>query len=203
VVTQKLASPLRRPASNRGRHVRGRLLLGCGGGFRELDGVLDTSAGYTGGFISDPSYQEVCAGETGHAEAVRVVFASAGVSYELLLAAFWQIHDPTQVGHQGFDIGEQYRSAVFTHSSEQMWLALDSRATEQWSRTRPIATEVAPAGPFYLAEPHHQRLYEREVCSAPGRHVLGDLKSWLALADADDPSHRNGVTHESGDSRRS
>lgn len=169
--------------------------------FRELDGVIETSAGYTGGFTPDPSYEEVCAGQTGHAEAVRVVFAPARVSYESLLATFWQIHDPTQVGHQGFDIGEQYRSAVFTHSPEQTRLALGSRAREQRLRARPIATEVVPAGPFYLAEPYHQRLYEREGGSAPGRYALSDLKSWLALADPDDPSHRNGVTHEPGHSR--
>jgi peptide-methionine (S)-S-oxide reductase len=167
--------------------------------FRELDGVIETSAGYTGGFTPDPSYEEVCAGQTGHAEAVRVVFASATVSYESLLATFWQIHDPTQVGHQGFDIGEQYRSVLFTHSSPQTALALASRAREQRFRTRPIATEVVPAGPFYAAEPYHQRLYEREGGSAPGRYALSD--SWLALADPEDPRHRNGVTHEPGHSR--
>jgi methionine-S-sulfoxide reductase len=121
------------------------------------------------------------------------------VSYEELLATFWQIHDPTQVGHQGFDIGQQYRSAVFAHDSRQTGLALASRGSEQrfWSRT--IATEVLPAGPFYMAEPYHQRLYEREGGSAPGRYARSDLKSWLALADA---SHRNGVVRESRDSRR-
>lgn len=170
--------------------------------FRELDGVIDTAAGYTGGFMPDPSYEQVCAGQTGHAEAVRVVFIPARVSYEALLATFWQIHDPTQIGHQGFDIGEQYRSAVFTHSSDQARTALASRAREQRLRTRPIATEVLPAGPFYLAEPYHQRLFGREGGAAPARYQLTDLKSWLALADPEDPSQRNGVTHEPGDSRR-
>jgi peptide-methionine (S)-S-oxide reductase len=178
---------------------------GCFGGgeagFRELDGVIDTRAGYTSGFIPDPSYEEVYAGQTGHAEAVRVIFAPATVSYEALLATFWQIHDPTRIGHQVFDIGEQHRSAVFTHSPEQTRLALDSRAREQRLRPRPIATEVLPAGPFYQAEPYNQRLYEREGGAAPGQHALSDLKSWFALADPDDPSHRNCVTHKSGDSR--
>ena len=169
--------------------------------FRELDGVIETSAGYIGGFTPDPSYEEVCAGQTGDAEAVCVVFAQARLTYEGLLGTFSQIYDPTQVGHQAFDIGEQYRSAVFTHSPEQTRLALGSRAREHALRARPIATEVVPAGPFYRAEPYHQRLYEREGGSAPGRYALGDLKSWLALADPGDPSHRNGVTHEPGDSR--
>jgi peptide-methionine (S)-S-oxide reductase len=169
--------------------------------FRVLDGVIDPPAGYTGGFTPDPSYEQVCAGQTGHAEAMRVIFAPTRVSYEALLATFWQVHDPTQIGHQGFDIGEQYRSAVFTHSSEPARLALDPSAREQRLRTRPIATEVLPVGPSYLAEPSHQRLYEREGGPAPGRYALSELKSWLALADPEDRSRRNGVTHESGDSR--
>jgi peptide-methionine (S)-S-oxide reductase len=169
--------------------------------FWRLDGVIDTAACYTGGLKADPSHEQVRAGQTGHAEAVRVIFAPARLSYERLLATFWQIHDPTQVGHQGFDIGEQYRSAAFIHSPEQARLALDSRAGEQRLRPRPIASEVLPAGPFYQAEPYHQRLYEREGGATPGRCALSDLKSWLALADPDDRSQRNCVTHESGDSR--
>lgn len=168
--------------------------------FRELHGVIDTAAGYTGGFTPDPKYEQVRAGQTGHAEAVRVIFAPARVSYDALLDTFWQIHDPTHIGHQGFDIGEQYRSVVFTHSSEQARLALESRATEQRLRTRRIATEVVRAGPFYLAEPYHQGLYEREGGSATS-YALSDLKSWLALADPQAPSQPNSVTHESGDSR--
>lgn len=167
--------------------------------FRELPGVIDTAAGYTGGFTPDPKYEQVCAGQTGHAEAVRVIFAPARVSYGALLDTFWQIHDPTHIGHQGFDIGEQYRSVVFTHSSEQARLALESRATEQRLRSRPIATEVVRAGRFYPAEPYHQRLYERDDGSATG-YVLSDLKSWLALADPEDRSRPNSLTDESGDS---
>jgi peptide-methionine (S)-S-oxide reductase len=142
--------------------------------FRELDGVTDTAAGYTRGFTPDPSYEEVRAGQTGHAGAGRVIFAPAAMSC---------------------------RSAVFAHSSEQTRLVLDSTAKEQRLRTTPIATEVVPPGPFYLAEPYHQGLYEREGGSAPRRYALSDLKSWLALTDPDDPSARNGVTHEPGHSR--
>jgi peptide-methionine (S)-S-oxide reductase len=112
------------------------VLVGVEAEFRELGGVIDTNARFTDGSVSNPSYEKVCAGRTGHVEAVRVILNPARVSYEELLATFWEIHDPTQVGHQGFDIGEQYRSAVFAHGSRQMRRALASRGSEQrlWSR---------------------------------------------------------------------
>ena len=132
-----------------------------------------------------------------------MIFIPGRVSFEALLAAFWQIHDLTQIGHQGFDIGEQYRTAVFTHSAEQMELALASRVRKQQLRRRPTTTEVVPAGPSYPAEPYHQRLYERDDTGAlGGTCALSDLKGWLVLAGPEDPSHRNGVTHESGDPQR-
>jgi hypothetical protein len=113
-----------------------------------------------------------------------------------------QIHDPTLIGHQGSDIGEQYRLPVFTHGAEETRLALGSRAREQRSRATRIATDVVPAGPFYLAEPYQQRLCERGGGLAPGRFALSALMSWLALSDPEDPSVRNGVAHEPGNSRR-
>jgi methionine-S-sulfoxide reductase len=208
MAARSLISSLRRSAARlrRGTEVA-TFAAGCFWGveaeFRELGGVIDSHAGFTGGSVSNPSYEEVCAGRTGHAEAVRVIFDPARVGYEQLLATCWEIHDPTQVGHQGFDIGEQYRSAVFAHDSRQMRLALASRGSEQrlWSRT--IATEVLPAGPFYVAEPYHRRLYEREgELALGGTCVLGDLKSWLALADPDGVARAHGVPCEPPNARR-
>lgn len=131
--------------------------------FREIPGVLDAEAGYTGGTTESPTYAEVCGGRTGHAEAVRVVYDPAQVSYEQLLDAFWRIHDPTQVNRQGPDIGTQYRSAIFVHSPAQEAVARASREALAGARRagRPIATEITPAGPFWRAEEYHQRYFEK------------------------------------------
>jgi peptide-methionine (S)-S-oxide reductase len=140
--------------------------------FREIPGVVDAEVGYTGGTTEHPSYKSVCSGRTGHAEAVRVEFDPAQVSYEDLLGAFWRIHDPTQVNRQGPDVGTQYRSAIFTHSPEQESAArasLDALVSaRRWGR--PIATEIVPAGPFWRAEEYHQRYFEkmgRVGCAIP------------------------------------
>jgi peptide-methionine (S)-S-oxide reductase len=105
----------------------------------------------------------VCSGQTGHAEAVKVTFDPVAVSYEHLLDAFWQMHDPTSVNRQGPDIGSQYRSAIFTHSAEQQGAAEASKAKLDASRiySRPVATEIVPAGPWYDAEEYHQRYFEK------------------------------------------
>ena len=129
--------------------------------FRKLPGVLDAVSGYTGGHKAEPTYREVCSGTTGHAEAVEVSFDPERVSYEQLLDAFWEMHDPTQVNRQGPDVGEQYRSAIFTHGPEQAAAATASRDRVQPSFRRPIATEITPATTFYRAEEYHQRYFER------------------------------------------
>ena len=131
--------------------------------FRKLDGVLDTRVGYTGGHTEAPTYRQVCAGGTGHAEAVRVEFDPRTVSYEDLLDVFWQLHDPTQVDRQGPDVGSQYRSAVFVHSEEQEATARSSKQRQEAGgrHRRPIATEITPAGPFWPAEDYHQRYFEK------------------------------------------
>src|SRR5436305_4408103 len=136
--------------------------------FQRVPGVLDTAVGYSGGHTENPSYQDVCTGETGHAEVVEVTFDPAKVSYEQLLNVFWQIHDPTQVNRQGPDFGTQYRTAVFFHSPEQEAMAKKSRAALEASGKfrRPIATEITPAGKFYHAEECHQQyLQKRGVAS--------------------------------------
>ena len=129
--------------------------------FRELDGVLEVTVGYTGGTTANPSYEEVCGGATGHAEAVEVIFDPATVSYGQLLDTFWHIHNPTTLNRQGWDLGSQYRSAIFVHDPEQERLALATRDGEQESLVKPIVTEIVPATTFYRAEEYHQRYFER------------------------------------------
>jgi len=136
--------------------------------FRELDGVLDVTVGYTGGTTVEPTYEQVCSGATGHAEAVEVVFDPATVSYRQLLDTFWHIHNPTTVNRQGWDVGSQYRSAIFFHDSEQERLAHATRESEQESLVKPIATEIVPATTFYRAEEYHQRYFERSGYAACG-----------------------------------
>jgi peptide-methionine (S)-S-oxide reductase len=139
--------------------------LGCFWGaerkFWQTPGVIVTAVGYSGGFTPNPSYREVCSGRTGHAESVLVVFDPAEVSYEQLLAVFWESHDPTQGMRQGNDVGTQYRSAVYTHSAEQAQLAAASRDRYQAALDArglgAITTEMAPAGAFYWAEDDHQQ----------------------------------------------
>lgn len=131
--------------------------------FREVDGVVATEVGYTGGHKDNPTYEEVCRKGTGHAEAVRVTFDPAKVAYEKLLEVFWAIHDPTQVNRQGPDVGDQYRTAIFTHSDTQASAAQASKAAEETSgrHARPIATTIEPAGPWWKAEDYHQQYFEK------------------------------------------
>lgn len=138
--------------------------------FRGIPGVIDAVSGYTGGRTQSPTYREVCGHGTGHAEAVEVTFDPARVRYEDLLAAFWNIHDPTQLNRQGPDVGDQYRSAIFTHSSEQMRAALASRDAEQTKHRRPIVTQILEAPKFWRAEEYHQRYFEKNgggACHIP------------------------------------
>ncbi len=138
--------------------------------FRKIEGVTAVTSGYTGGTLPNPTYEQVCADKTGHAEAVRVTYDSARVSYERLLDVFWSEHDPTTPNRQGWDIGSQYRSAIFYHSPEQKAAALASKqALEKRGRYRnPIVTEILPAETFYAAEEHHQRYYEKHPESERG-----------------------------------
>jgi len=140
--------------------------MGCFWGaerrFWELgEGVYTTAVGYAGGITPNPTYEETCSGRTGHTEAVLVVFDPAKLSYEDLLRAFWEGHDPTHGMRQGNDVGTQYRSAIYTTSDEQAAAAADSRQRYQGALTAAhkgeITTEIAPAGPFYYAEDYHQQ----------------------------------------------
>jgi len=132
--------------------------------FRRVDGVVTTLVGYTGGDVSNPTYEQVCSGTTGHAEAVKVVYDPKKVTYDQLLDVFWRIHDPTQVDRQGPDIGTNYRSAIFYHSPEQKAQAESSKDRLQKSGKfgkKPIATDISPATEFWPAEEYHQHYYEK------------------------------------------
>lgn len=136
--------------------------------FRNVEGVIDTRVGYTGGHAEHPSYRQVCTGLTGHAEAVEVTFDPQQVSYEQLLDVFWSAHNPTTRNRQGPDIGSQYRSAIFVHSPDQEQAALASiqRLEHEGRFRKPIVTEVVPASTFWPAEEYHQQyLVKRGMAS--------------------------------------
>ena len=131
--------------------------------FQRIPGVITAESGYSGGHVANPSYKDVCTDETGHAEVVQVTFDPEKVSYEKLLDAFWQMHDPTQVNRQGPDYGSQYRSAIFFHSPQQEAAARKSKAALEASGKlrRPVATEITAAGTFWRAEEYHQKYLEK------------------------------------------
>src|SRR5580765_3876627 len=147
--------------------------------FRRVPGVTGVEVGYAGGITPNPTYQEVCSHTTGHAEVLRVMFDDEQVSFDQLLEVFWAMHDPTQVNRQGPDVGDQYRSGIYTHSPEQQAAALPSRDRAQARFDRPIATEILPATTFYPAEAYHQRYYEttghQPYCHMVPMNVLRDL----------------------------
>jgi peptide-methionine (S)-S-oxide reductase len=129
--------------------------------FRRLPGVLATRVGYTGGHAENPTYEAVCSHTTGHAEAVEVTFDPEQVTYEQLLDVFWGAHNPTQLNHQGYDIGDQYRSAIFFHSPEQEEAALRTKAELQARTSGKVVTQIEPAPVFYEAEDYHQQYLEK------------------------------------------
>jgi peptide-methionine (S)-S-oxide reductase len=147
--------------------------------FLQVPGVTDAVSGYTGGTTENPTYGEVCSHTTGHAEAVLVTFDPEVVTFDQLLEVFWAMHDPTQVNRQGPDVGDQYRSGIYTHSEAQQAAALASRERAQTRFDRPIATEILPATIFYPAEAYHQRYYEttghQPYCHVVPMNVLRDL----------------------------
>ncbi len=131
--------------------------------FRKVKGVDFTQVGYTGGTTENPTYREVCTGNTEHAEAVELVFNPSVVSYTKLLELFWTLHDPTTPNRQGPDVGTQYRSAIFYHNEDQKQAAIISKMNLEKSGKydREIVTQIVPAGPFYRAEEYHQQYFEK------------------------------------------
>jgi peptide-methionine (S)-S-oxide reductase len=135
--------------------------------FDDLPGVTSTEVGYTGGTTSAPTYEDVCSHRTGHAEAVRVDYDPQRITYGELLDAFFAMHDPTQFNRQGPDVGDQYRSAVFTHSPEQETATRDKvRALQaEGHYRRPVVTQIVPAAEWWPAEEYHQKYFQKH-----GRH---------------------------------
>jgi peptide-methionine (S)-S-oxide reductase len=142
--------------------------------FQELDGVVDTTVGYAGGTTENPTYKEVCYGNTGHAEVIEIVFDPAKVSYEELLAYFWRLHDPTTVNRQGPDVGTQYRSVIFYNSPEQKAAAEKVKVEAQKKWKRPIVTEIVEGSTFYPAEDYHQDYFKNKGGHHTGCHYLRD-----------------------------
>lgn len=142
--------------------------------FVRLKGVISAVPGYSGGHTENPTYREVCSGETGHAESVQVKYDPSGISYVNLLKVFWKTHDPTTRNRQGRDIGSQYRSVIFYHNSQQKKLAEDYRemleAAKIWSR--PIVTELVPFSRFWLAEEYHHDYFARNPSNGYCRAVI-------------------------------
>ena len=139
--------------------------------FRRVPGVVDAQVGYSGGVTENPTYPQVCSHTTGHAEVCQVTFDTDRITFDQLLEVFWAMHDPTQVNRQGPDVGDQYRSAIFTHTPEQLVAAEASRDRAQARFSRPIATEIRPLTVFYPAEGYHQTYYEKNG-HQPYCHVI-------------------------------
>ena len=129
--------------------------------FQNLDGVLKVTSGYSGGHVDNPTYKEVCEGTTGHAEAIQIVYDPSIITFDELLNAFWQSHDPTTLNRQGNDVGPQYRSVIFYHDAEQKEKSEKYKAELEKSKAfdNPIVTEISPFSKFYVAENYHQDYY--------------------------------------------
>lgn len=153
--------------------------------FRQQPGVASVVSGYIGGSVTNPTYAQVCGGDTGHAEAIQIVFDPLKISYEKLLDVFWTAHDPTQLNRQGADVGTQYRSAIFTHSDAQAAIARASLASEDASgrHKRRLVTEITPAPTFYPAEDYHQEYYRLNKRAPYCKAVIQPKLKKLGLED--------------------
>jgi peptide-methionine (S)-S-oxide reductase len=130
--------------------------------FKELDGVVSVQSGYSGGHVSEPTYKQVCSGDTGHAEVARIVYDDQKVSFDELLEVFWHVHDPTQLNRQGNDVGTQYRSVIFYHDQEQKLKAEEylRRLEQEHVWDKPVVTEISGLSDFYPAEDYHNDYFE-------------------------------------------
>lgn len=136
--------------------------------FRTLKGVKQTTVGFMGGDLDNPTYEDVCTDKTGHAEVVQLLYDPGVISFQQLLEVFWKIHDPTTLNRQGLNIGTQYRSVIFYHSKEQQDLALKSRKKLELSGVlkHPIVTQIVSAGDFWKAEEYHQKYFIKKGIKA-------------------------------------
>lgn len=137
--------------------------------FEELEGVVSATSGYTGGKVVNPTYKQICTGETGHAEALQIVYDPKKISFDELLEVFWETHDPTTLNRQGADVGTQYRSGIFYHNEEQKQKAEEYKAKLDKSGAfdKPIVTEITPFTVFYPAEDYHQQYFENNENANP------------------------------------
>lgn len=142
--------------------------------FEQLEGVKKVSSGYSGGHVPNPSYEELCTGTTGHAEVVQIVYDPEIISFDELLAVFWQTHDPTTLNRQGNDVGPQYRSVIFYHNEEQRQKAemYKKKLDESGAFDHPIVTEISPFDKFYVAEAYHQDYYRNNPSQAYCYYVI-------------------------------
>ena len=134
--------------------------------YERLPGVISVTSGFAGGYAENPTYQQVCAGGTGHAEVTQIVFDPAKISYEKLLDVFWQAHDPTTLNRQGADEGTQYRSIILYHGEAQKQAAEKSKTGAQKNFKHPIVTELVPFTEFFKAEDYHQEYYDKHSSAA-------------------------------------
>jgi peptide-methionine (S)-S-oxide reductase len=155
--------------------------------FLQLEGVQSVVSGYTGGSVKNPTYEDVCTGRTGHAEAIQIIYDPAMISYEDLLDVFWQTHDPTTLNRQGNDVGTQYRSAIFYHNDEQKEIAQRSKKKldESGKLASPIVTEIVPFKEFYRAEGYHQNYFENNSWQPYCRAVIPPKMAKLKKAFPD------------------
>lgn len=144
--------------------------------YKRLDGVISVTSGYTGGKKENPTYEDINRHDTGHAEAVMVVFDPKKITYERILAWFWDAHDPTTLNRQGADVGDQYRSAIFYHSDEQKKIAEASKKAAQANFKDPIVTEITKAPVFYPAENYHQDYYALNKTKNPYCRIVIEPK---------------------------
>ena len=149
--------------------------------FQRIEGVLSVASGYTGGTTPNPTYEEVCAGDTAHAEAVQVAFDPRLISYEEILDIFWQAHDPTTLNRQGPDSGTQYRSAIFYSSYSQKETAEKTKKAAQKKWRDPIVTEILPLEKFWKAEDYHQNYYNTHQSAGYCRMVISPKLKKLKL----------------------
>jgi peptide-methionine (S)-S-oxide reductase len=151
--------------------------------YQRIEGVTKVTSGYMGGTVSNPTYKQICTGQTGHAEVVRVEFDPAKLSLEKVLAVFWKAHDPTTLNRQGADVGTQYRSAIFYHNEADKAVAEESMqvAGKSGEFRRPIVTEIARAGTFYKAEEYHQNYFSLNANAPYCRAVIWPKLNKLGL----------------------
>lgn len=144
--------------------------------FKRLKGVGKVTPGYTGGTTQNPGYEDVCSGETGHAEAIQIEYDPQIINFEKLLEVFWKLHDPTTLNRQGNDVGTQYRSAIFYHNEAQRQQAEESKQNHQKEFSDPIVTEIVPLTKFYSAEAYHDDYYDKNRDSNSYCRIVIDPK---------------------------